>query len=85
MYSISKSAGYANGLQIERLLRQIQHIKKLNDKYRIKIYSGTESDILTDGSLDYPDDILAQLDVVIASIHSGLKMDIQYWGLYMFQ
>jgi DNA polymerase (family 10) len=72
----SKSAFYANGLQIERLMMQIREIEALNNsRDDIKIFSGIESDILSDGSLDYPDDILDQLDVVIASIHSNLKMD----------
>ncbi len=73
----SQSAGYAGGLRIDRLLQQIDRIDNLNNKYRIQVYSGIESDILKDGSLDYPDDILSQLDVVIASIHSGLIMDIE--------
>lgn len=72
----SKSATYANGLQIERLLEQIKKIGALNNQYNIKIYSGIESDILSNGALDYPDEILAQLDIVISSVHSGLGMDI---------
>src|SRR5690606_39948149 len=42
-----------------------------------KIFKGIESDILSDGSLDYPDEILAQFDFVVASVHSNLKMDEQ--------
>jgi DNA polymerase (family 10) len=72
----SKSAFYANGLHPERLAEQWKEIQALNQKLApFKIYKGIESDILNDGSLDYPDDILAQFDFVIASIHSNLKMD----------
>jgi len=72
----SKSAFYANGLQIERLMMQIREIETINNnRDDIKVFSGIESDILSDGSLDYPDDILDKLDVIIASVHSNLKMD----------
>lgn len=70
----SKSLKVAHGLQVERLLRQNEEIKKLNEEYtEIDIYSGTEMDILPDGSLDYEDDILSQLDYVIAAIHQGFN------------
>ncbi|PDR70074.1 DNA polymerase/3'-5' exonuclease PolX, partial [Listeria monocytogenes] len=66
----SQSLIVANGLQVERLLRQNEEIKKLNEEYdEIDIYSGTEMDILPDGSLDYDNEVLAQLDYVIAAIH----------------
>jgi DNA polymerase (family 10) len=72
----SKSAGYANGLQIERLEMQWREIDELNLKLApFRIFKSIESDILIDGSLDYPDDILKQFDLVIASVHSVLKMD----------
>ncbi len=72
----SKSAFYANGLSIDRLIQQIEEIDQLNDQFKdFKILKGIESDILNDGSLDYPDEVLSQLDFVIASIHSNLKMD----------
>lgn len=72
----SKSAFYANGLSIERVLDQHKRIDDLNKKLApFKIFKGIESDILTDGSLDYPDEILAQFDFIVGSIHSGLKMD----------
>lgn len=72
----SRSAGYANGLSAERLLAQIKEIDQLNDQLApFKIFKGIESDILSDGSLDYPEEILKMLDFVVASIHSGLKMD----------
>ena len=70
----SKSLKVAHGLQVERLLRQNEEIKKLNEEYtEIDIYSGTEMDILPDESLDYEDDILSQLDYVIAAIHQGFN------------
>lgn len=70
----SKSLKVAHGLQVERLLRQNEEIKNLNEEYtEIDIYSGTEMDILPDGSLDYEDDILSQLDYVIATIHQSFN------------
>jgi len=73
----SKSAGYASGLNEESVLMQWNEIENLNNQYAdgFKIYKGIESDILTDGSLDYSDDILAGFDLVIASVHSVLNMD----------
>lgn len=75
----SKSAFYANGLREADLDRQWDEIEALNAKYqgRFKIFKGIESDILNDGSLDYEDAILAGFDLIIASIHSNLKMDEQ--------
>ncbi len=62
----------ANGLTAERLLKQHEEIKKLNQKYDdILILSGVEMDILPDGTLDYEDEVLAKMDFVIASIHSA--------------
>lgn len=70
----SRSLRVAHGLEIERLLRQNEEIKALNEEYdEIDIYSGTEMDILPDGTMDYPDDVLAQLDYVIASIHQSFN------------
>lgn len=72
----SKTAVYANGLNIERVEQQWAEIDILNQKLApFKIFKGIESDILSDGSLDYPDEILAKFDFVVASIHSNLKMD----------
>ncbi len=72
----SRTAFYANGLSIEHVLKQWREIDALNRKYpNFKIFKGIESDILNDGALDYPDDILDGFDVVIASIHGNLKMD----------
>lgn len=71
----SKSAFYASGLAIERVTAQHQQIDELNQQLGpFRIYKSIESDILNDGSLDYPDEILATFDIIIASIHSNLKM-----------
>lgn len=70
----SRSLRVAHGLEIDRLLRQNEEVKAMNQEYdEIDIYSGTEMDILADGTLDYPDDVLAQLDYVIASIHQSFN------------
>lgn len=72
----SKSAGYAGGLSIERVLQQHQEIAQLNAKIPdFIIFKGIESDILVDGSLDYPEEILKTFDFIVASVHSVLKMD----------
>jgi DNA polymerase (family 10) len=71
----SKSAFYANGLQADRILAQHKEIDALNKKLApFVIFKSIESDILNDGSLDYPDEVLASFDIVIASVHSNLKM-----------
>ena len=74
----SQTAKYAHGLEIERLLKRNEEIDELNKKYRGKlvILKGTEVDILQDGSLDYPDEILKKLDFVIAAIHQGFKKNV---------
>ena len=71
----SRSLGIANGLSIERLLAQAEEVRRLNAEFgdTIQVLAGTEMDIKADGSLDYPDEILAQMDFVIASLHSGLQ------------
>lgn len=72
----SKSAFYANGLQVDRLMNQLDEIAMLNERYDdFVIFSGIESDVLNNGDLDYEKEILDQLDVVIASVHSNLRMD----------
>jgi DNA polymerase (family 10) len=71
----SRSATYANGMQIADIERQRKEIAQLNKKYKdFKIFQGIESDILPDGSLDYPDDVLKTFDFVIGAIHSRFKM-----------
>jgi len=68
----SRSAQYAQGLSIEKLLDQINEIDQINQNFKnFRVLKGTEVDILSDGSLDFPDEILAKLDIVIASIHSA--------------
>jgi len=71
----SRSLGIANGLSVERLLAQAEEVRQINNEMgeTIQVLAGTEMDIKADGSLDYPDDVLAQLDFVIASLHSGLS------------
>lgn len=73
----SQSAFYAQGLSSERLLAQFREIDQLNRDLngRLYVFKGVESDILADGSLDYSDEVLAQCDYVVASVHSGLNMD----------
>ncbi len=72
----SRSAAYAGGLSIERVQEQWNEINKLNQQYsNFRVLKGIESDILSDGSLDYPEEILSGFDFVVASIHSNLKMD----------
>lgn len=72
----SRSAFYAGGLEIEKIERQFLEIEALNKELApFKIFKGMESDILNDGSLDYPDEILAGFDFVVSSIHSPLSMD----------
>ena len=69
----SKSSAIANGLSARQLARQIQKIRRLNEKIKgIAILAGSEVDILANGSLDFDGKLLAELDFVIASIHSGL-------------
>ncbi len=71
----SKSAAYAGGLNYDRLKLQIKEIEKLNSTFKnFRLLSGTEADILPDGSLDWNDDIMKQLDFVVAAIHSKFKM-----------
>jgi DNA polymerase (family 10) len=69
----SRTAVYANGLTIERVLAQRAEIDALNASGTcpIPVLHGTESDILPDGSLDYPDDVLARFDVVVGSVHAA--------------
>ena len=72
----SVSSKIANGLSVERILSQLEEVKEINERISgIEILTGSEVDILKDGSLDFPDEILGKLDVVIASVHSGFSMD----------
>jgi DNA polymerase (family 10) len=70
----SKGLGVAHGLSIERVLEQNKKIREINKNLKgFRLLSGTEMDIRSDGTLDYPDEVLRQLDIVIASIHSGFR------------
>jgi DNA polymerase (family 10) len=71
----SPTAFYAGGLKTEELYRQWDEIDEIQSNVKIKILRGTESDILADGGLDYPDRILEQLDCIVASVHARYKMD----------
>ncbi|HEU5374509.1 MAG TPA: DNA polymerase/3'-5' exonuclease PolX [Ktedonobacteraceae bacterium] len=72
----SKAAAYAGGLNAEALKRQHEEIERLQVEYqgRIRIFKGIECDILRDGALDFPDEVLATLDFVVASIHSQFTL-----------
>ena len=71
----SPTAFYAGGVTLDRLKRQWAEIDEVQEKVKVKILRGTESDIVADGRLDYPDKILEKFDVIVASIHSRYKMD----------
>ena len=72
----SKSSFQANGLHAERLLQQVKKIRELNaaatDGFRL--FAGSEVDIMKDGSLDFEDEVLAQLDYVVASVHNAFTL-----------
>ena len=70
----SRSSTVAGGLSADELRAQVQKIRAVQkDHPRIRILAGSECDILPDGSMDYPDDLLAELDIVIGAVHSRLK------------
>ncbi|HEY9773512.1 MAG TPA: PHP domain-containing protein [Planktothrix sp.] len=71
----SPTAHYAGGLSIDRLKEQWEEIDQVQQKVKIKLLKGTECDILADSKLDYPDHILEQFDIIIASIHSRYRQD----------
>ncbi|MSR78176.1 MAG: DNA polymerase/3'-5' exonuclease PolX [Candidatus Omnitrophica bacterium] len=70
----SQSAGYAHGLDSARVKDQWKRIDALQKKFKIRIFKGIESDILGDGALDYPEEILKGFDFVIGSIHSKFNL-----------
>lgn len=73
----SSSATYANGLKEDDLKKQIEEIDKTNENFEdFKILKGIESDILSDGSLDFKDEILEKLDFVIGAIHTGFTKNV---------
>jgi DNA polymerase (family 10) len=68
------SLGVAHGLTVERLMEQGEEIDEVNERLKgFTVLKSTEVDILSDGSLDFPDEVLEQLDIVVASIHSGFQ------------
>ena len=71
----SQGLGVANGLTVERLESQISLLREMQEKYDITILCGSECDIRASGEMDFPDDMLAQLDVVVASVHSAMGQD----------
>jgi DNA polymerase (family 10) len=73
----SKSAYYAGGLSVEEIVEQHAAIDPLNAGYAggFRVFKGIESDILLDGALDYPDEVLQRFDFVVASVHSRFRLD----------
>jgi DNA polymerase (family X) len=73
----SRSLGVANGLTVDRLLEQQAEIRRIDAEMNgsIRVFHGTEMEITADGHLDFPDDVLAQLDFVIASVHVSLRQE----------
>jgi DNA polymerase (family X) len=71
----SATAHYAGGLDVDRIRRQWDEIDRVQEGVTVRLLKGSEADILEDGAIDWPDAILERLDVVVASIHSRMKMD----------
>lgn len=73
----SKSSFQANGMQAERLFEQVHKIRSINrsKKYSLHVFAGLECDIMTDGQLDFPDEVLKELDYVVASVHRSFNLD----------
>jgi DNA polymerase (family X) len=73
----SKSAHYAGGLSVAQITAQHKAVDRLNKTFggSFQVFKGIESDILADGSLDYPDEVLARFDFVVASVHSRFRLD----------
>ncbi|WP_420456824.1 helix-hairpin-helix domain-containing protein [Rubrivirga sp.] len=75
----SRSLQIAHGLSLDAMDEQIRRVETLNETYAaegvdVRVFAGSEVDILTDGTMDYPDDLLARLDLVVASVHTGFRM-----------
>ena len=73
----SQTAHYAGGLSVEEIDAQHNEIDRLNKRFAgdFRIFKGIESDILPDGSLDYPADVLRRFDFIVASVHGQFRMD----------
>jgi DNA polymerase (family 10) len=69
----SKSTAIAGGLSADELRAQVAKIRELQARYRIRILAGCECDILEDGRMDFPDEVLGELDIVLAAVHSRFK------------
>lgn len=70
----SQSAAYARGLTRDQLLRQWDEIDRVQERVPIRLLKGTEADILEDGALDWPDEVLEKLELVLVSVHSRMRM-----------
>ena len=75
----SRSLQIAHGLSLDEMAEQLERVRLLNEAYAdegadFRVFAGSEVDVLADGSLDYPDELLARLDVVVASVHQGFAM-----------
>jgi len=73
----SRSAAYAGGLDLDRLKAQWDEMARVQEKVKIRLLRGTEADILDSGLLDWPDAVVERFDVIIASVHSRMKMDAE--------
>ena len=71
----SRGRAVGNGLSVERLREQIREIRSVADAFGVRLLCSSEVDIRADGTLDFPDAVLAELDIVVASIHSGFTGD----------
>lgn len=70
----SKGLGIAHGLSVERLFEEKKEIEAINKKLRgFRLIAGTEVDIRSDGEIDFPDEVLKQIEIVVASVHSGFR------------
>lgn len=69
----SKSSTIAGGLTVDELRAQRGKIRELQPRHKIRILAGSECDILADGSMDFPDEVLSELDIVLAAVHSRFK------------
>ena len=71
----SQGLGVANGLTPERLAAQREVLRQLQERYDMRVLAGSEVDIRSDGRMDFPDEVLAELDVVVASVHNAMSQD----------
>src|SRR5262245_37617519 len=69
----SQSSAIARGLTVDQLRAQVETIRQLQPRFKIRILTGTECDILADGTMDFPDEVLGELDIVLAAVHSRFR------------